>query len=56
MSFIYDKTSPSKGGMIGTVYQKSSFDTDLNVLYISRFSPEDPTGPWCRKVHDCHGP
>ena len=23
MSFIYDKTSPSKGGMIGTMYHNS---------------------------------
>ena len=41
VSFICDKTSPGKGGMIGTVYRNSSSSTN-NYIYLSRSSPEDP--------------
>ena len=44
VSFIYDKTSPSKGGMIGTVYWNSSFSTNHIIIVFSRSSPEDPIG------------
>ena len=42
MSFIYDKTSPGKGGMIGTVYRNYHHSVLTVYLYLSRSSPEDP--------------
>ena len=42
MSFIYDKTSPGKGGMIGTMYCNYHCSALINYLYLSRSSPEDP--------------
>ena len=44
VSFIYDKTYPSKGGMIGTVDQSSSFSTNQIVIVFSRSSPRDAMG------------
>ena len=43
VSFIYDKTSPSKGGVIGTMYPNSSFST-YRIIIFSRSSPRDPMG------------
>ena len=37
VSFIYDKTSPGKGGMIGTVYRNSSSSTNNNYLSFQIF-------------------
>ena len=52
VSFIYDKTSPGKGGMIGTVYRNSLSSTN-NYIYRSRSSPEDPYRP---QVQECACP
>ena len=40
VSFICDKTSPGKGGMIGTVYHNSSSSTNNNYLSFQIFSPK----------------
>ena len=40
MSFICDKTSPGKGGMIGTVYRNSSSSTNNNYLAFQIFPPK----------------
>ena len=42
MSFIYDKTSPGKGGMIGTMYHNYHRPALIINIYLSRSSPEDP--------------
>ena len=42
MSFIYNKTSPGKGGMIGTVYHNYHHSVLTVYLYLSRSSPKDP--------------
>ena len=42
VSFICDKTSPGKGGMIGTVYHNYHRPALINYIYLSRSSPEDP--------------
>ena len=55
VSFIYDKTSPGKGGMIGTVYRNSSSSTNNNYC-LSRSSPEDPVNLKFRSAHVLHGP
>ena len=57
MSFIYDKTSPGKGGMTGTMYcnYQCSVPT-LYLLYLSRSSPKDPATLKFRSVHVLHGP
>ena len=55
VSFICDKTSPGKGGMIGTVYRNSSSSTN-NYICLSRSSPEDPTDLKSRSAHVLHGP
>ena len=57
MSFIYDKTSPGKGGMIGTVYHNYHHSVPtLSSLYLSSSSPEDPATLKFRSVHVLHGP
>ena len=57
MSFIYDKTSPGKGGMIGTVYHSYHHSVlTLYLLYLSRSSPEDPATIKLRSMHVLHGP
>ena len=38
VSFICDKTSPGKGGMIGTVYRNSSSSTNNNYLPFQIFT------------------
>ena len=55
VSFICDKTSPGKGGMIGTVYRNSSSSTNNNYLS-SRSSPKDTANLKSRSVHVLHGP
>ena len=55
VSFICDKTSPGKGGMIGTVYRNSSSSTNNNYC-LSRSSPEDPVNLKFRSAHVLHGP
>ena len=55
VSFICDKTSPGKGGMIGTVYRNSSSSTNNNYC-LSRSSPEDPVNIKFRSAHVLHGP
>ena len=40
VSFICNKTSPGKGGMIGTVYRNSSSSTNNNYLSFQIFSPK----------------
>ena len=40
MSFICDKTSHGKGGMIGTVYRNSSSSTNNNYLSFQIFPPK----------------
>ena len=40
VSFICDKTSPGKEGMIGTVYRNSSSSTNNNYLSFQIFSPK----------------
>ena len=42
MSFIYDKTSLGKGGIIGTVYHNYHHSVLTVYLYLNRSSPEDP--------------
>ena len=44
VSFICDKTSPGKGGMIGTVYRNSSSSTNNNYLSFQIF-PRRSYGP-----------
>ena len=57
MSFIYDKTSPGKGGMIGTMYHNYHHSVlNLYLLYLSRSSPEDAAILKFRSVHVLHGP
>ena len=51
VSFICDKTSPGKGGMIGTVYRNSSSSTNNNYLSFQIFSPEDPANLKFRSAH-----
>ena len=55
VSFICDKTSLGKGGMIGTVYRNSSSSTNNNYC-LSRSSPEDPVNLKFRSAHVLHGP
>ena len=54
VSFIYNKTSPSKGGMIGTVY--CNYHHSVLILYLSRSSPEDSVTLKFRSTHVLHGP
>ena len=56
MSFIYDKTSPSKGGMIGTVYHNFIIQYLSHFIVFSRSSPKDPCVIQLRHVHGHHGP
>ena len=57
MSFIYDKTSPGKGGMKGTVYCNSHHSVvNIILLYLSRSSPKDPVVLKFRSMHVLHGP
>ena len=55
MSFIYDKTSPGKGGMIGTVYCNFIVQYKLHYLF-SRDSPEDFLIILLSSTHGHYGP
>ena len=56
VSFICDKTSPGKGGIIGTVYRNSSSSTNNNYLSFQIFPPEDLANLKFRSAHVLHGP
>ena len=55
VSFICDKTSPGKGGMIVpcTVIHRPAL---ITIICLSRSSPKDPVNLKFRSAHVLHGP